>query len=553
SNGKIYTAGSLHQMMKVGDKKGVHCIWHGDSNPSAFIKKINENALFMACSSCGEKGFYNAKTYKPNNNNNQDTKEVVIPSIDKQEILSNISCDDENIFNVIDIVSQHMPKLTFQDISHVKMEHYLTNILNNCIFPLGKIDGLIHLYVNGYWKTINNISNLRYFIQKCICSSAGKKMVGIAPLIDRIKDELLDEFLSEYDFRDQIIINLKSKCLKITHDSIESIPHDLKYRFTYKLPYDYDPDIDTTNAMEYFENVIEEKEAVLALFEFLGSCLIPKSIINLEKALMLVGYGSNGKSTLLNLIRETLGSKNISSVMLHEINNDNKIGITTGKLLNIATELNPQKLDTAKLKIFISREKLSFDRKYLPSVETDNFPINICATNELPNSGSDSSYGFLRRFMIINFNKLFSYEEVEEDFEESLLQERPAVLKLILEGAIRLLKNRKLTESKKITDASVELKKMNNSVFSFLTDCKLEKTQQDEKEKFITGNRIYDFYLEYCRQLNIPAKNKRTLYQVLRSHGFAEYKSGNNRGWLISINEPVLFQKLPPKKPNLFD
>jgi len=80
----------------------------------------------------------------------------------------------------------------------------------------------------------------------------------------------------------------------------ELVEHDPNYNFSYKIPVEYPekpPDCDEID--RFLDSIVETEEEVKTLKEIAGYLMLPDYPIN--KAFILVGQGSNGKSGTVNL------------------------------------------------------------------------------------------------------------------------------------------------------------------------------------------------------------------------------------------------------------
>jgi len=108
--------------------------------------------------------------------------------------------------------------------------------------------------------------------------------------------------------------------------------------------------------LEAFKSWVGEKWPLL--FEIIGYTLYPK--YDLHKAVMLIGGGSNGKSTYLRLLRDVLGPENVTSIPLQDLVDDDKRFVVAqlhGKLANIFADLPPTALrSTGRFKVLTGED-----------------------------------------------------------------------------------------------------------------------------------------------------------------------------------------------------
>ena len=134
---------------------------------------------------------------------------------------------------------------------------------------------------------------------------------------------------------------------------------------TYQLPYDYEPQATAPLFMKYLSEVLPDLTAQNVIAEFLGYVFIPNSHLKLEKALLLYGPGSNGKSVYFEIVKALLGNENLSSYSLSSLTNETGYyrAEIANKLVNYASEINGN-LEAARFKALVSGEPIEARRPY---------------------------------------------------------------------------------------------------------------------------------------------------------------------------------------------
>jgi P4 family phage/plasmid primase-like protien len=122
--------------------------------------------------------------------------------------------------------------------------------------------------------------------------------------------------------------------------------------------------------------------------------------------MILVGEGANGKTVVVTVLREMLGTGNHSGVGLEAFNpvRTFPLAATIGKLANIVGEIS--EMDRAAegtIKMFVSGERMTIERKHKDAFEVTPTARLTFATNILPRF-TDRSDGIWRRLLLIPFN-----------------------------------------------------------------------------------------------------------------------------------------------------
>ena len=103
----------------------------------------------------------------------------------------------------------------------------------------------------------------------------------------------------------------------------------------------YDPEAECPAFEAYLAATAPDLREML--LELLGLLLVPDN--SYQRAFMLLGEGGTGKSTFLNLLKALLGAPNVSTVALHELDEDRWARADLyGKLANTSPDLPSQAL-----------------------------------------------------------------------------------------------------------------------------------------------------------------------------------------------------------------
>jgi putative DNA primase/helicase len=156
----------------------------------------------------------------------------------------------------------------------------------------------------------------------------------INEVINRVKD-FTPVDRSKFDSNDDII-NLKNGLLNI--HAKEFTKHSPDHLSTMQLPVEYKPTADCPKIKKFLMEILPDAEDRLVILQLIGYCLYKTN--KYEKAFILFGQGSNGKSTVIRVIEHFRGfttqRRNVSHVSLHDLaKNRFKPAELYGKLANI--------------------------------------------------------------------------------------------------------------------------------------------------------------------------------------------------------------------------
>ena len=97
------------------------------------------------------------------------------------------------------------------------------------------------------------------------------------------------------------------------------LPHDPKYLSVVQLPVTYDPAATCPN-IDAFVAATFPADAHDLAWEIPGILMVPATW--LQKAILLLGEGGNGKSVWLSLLVRFLGKRNVATIPLHRLETD---------------------------------------------------------------------------------------------------------------------------------------------------------------------------------------------------------------------------------------
>jgi P4 family phage/plasmid primase-like protien len=263
------------------------------------------------------------------------------------------------------------------------------------------------------------------------------------------------------------------------------------------LPYAYNPDAQC----DLFKKMINRslggnKEKIALLQEWYGYNLVYDN--TLQKFMVFVGEGCNGKSVVQAGMTALLGPENVSHVGLESFSEKFALAATLGKLANIAPEVGEfDKTDEGRLKSFTSGDLMQFDRKFLPPIDAVPTARLTLITNTKPRF-RDRSNGIWRRLLLLGFDVTIAKEDriLGADKPQWWLDsgELPGMLNWALEGLRRLMEQKKFTEPKESAAEIAEYRLDSHCELRFLGEhCR------HAPDKHVGKDLLYVDYSAWCR------------------------------------------------------
>lgn len=260
------------------------------------------------------------------------------------------------------------------------------------------------------------------------------------------------------------LFNTKTKALE---------PFDPKHFITAKVDTNYNTKAITNyelikntyfNFDEWLKSIAcNDDEIVTLLWQLINEAINPNK--TRRKIAIMLGNGTNGKSTFRQMLINLIGDTNISASTPHEL--QSRFGLTSleGKICNYGDEVGTKPLDEMdKLKSISSGESVNYERKNKDVRNYDFKTLLMFNSNEIPPI-KDKSDAVLNRLLIIPFKANFEGVKDESIKDEKL--NNKIILEYILYTALHLDFD-KFIVPEAVQKQLLNYRKENDSVFSFM-------------------------------------------------------------------------------------
>lgn len=167
------------------------------------------------------------------------------------------------------------------------------------------------------------------------------------------------------------------------------------------------------------------------------------------RALVLFGAAAeNGKSQVLDLMRQMLPVEAVSAIPLHRFGDDKYLIQLAGKILNASDELASAKaIGSESFKLVITGDPVSARDVYRPTVHFRCTAQHVFATNHLPPFCGGMDRGVRRRLRVLSFNRAIPEHERIPHLGRRICQDEPElVLDFFVQGAGRLIRQGRFSE-----------------------------------------------------------------------------------------------------------
>ncbi len=334
------------------------------------------------------------------------------------------------------------------------------------------------------------------------------------------KEEVL---LTRDDDASYELISVKSGVLNVLTG--ELTPHDLNVFIPCRVDATWDETLPIEHACPRWTRFIDEvtcgdKNLAALLEEVAGYCLTQN--ITFQKAFILLGDGSNGKSTFINILSRLL-TTSCSSLTLRDLQSQFTLSRLFGMRLNVIEEIHDGYGESDQMKKIITGAQLTADRKFLTPLSFRPYVKIVFAVNSLPKI-NDTSHGFYRRFDIVPFKATFGDNEKDPMLESKLWAERNGILRAMVRGYRRLISNNAFTRPDSVTNANEDFKEANSPLVEFLFRT-YTITSKEEASNFPQAIQdVFDRYQAYARSRGYGAKAFQSFLREMKTLSHRDLK-----------------------------
>lgn len=365
-----------------------------------------------------------------------------------------------------------------------------------------KINNKLHIYVDGVYS--DKYADIEKALIKHIPTLTKSRRAEVISYLELIaKHENLSD--TNYIVCNNGLLNL---------DTLELEEFTPNYISKNKIAVSYNPTAQSDVLDHTLDKIACFRPKLRGIIEeMVGYCLLRRN--ELGKSFILTGVGSNGKSTILDVLKTLIGENNISSLGMNELGVRFKTAELYGKMVNIGDDISSAYIDDNSIfKKLVTGESVNVERKGADPFDFKNTSKLIFSANEVPRI-NDTSNGLMRRLVIIPFNAEF--KSTDEDFDpfikDKLLttESLQHLLNLGLQGLKRVLKRNDFETVEEVTAELREYEKENNPILEFLEDNKVENEAVVD---------IYRRYAVWCQEGNLKALGRTAFSRNVKKQGY---------------------------------
>ncbi len=345
--------------------------------------------------------------------------------------------------------------------------HFLHNVLGDYLiesYGCCKIGGAVHIYDGGVYRPGEEaLHGAMVDLLPSLSDAKRRETFKYIKVCRRTPvRELAPPHLIPFRHR---VYNLRTG---------EFLDYSKNLVFLNRFPWDYDPEAPECSSVTDLLNAIAggDSEVVDLLLESFGNCF---HLLNSYRgAVALYGpSGSNGKSTLLNMLRQLIGEENASFLSLQDTAERFRLMEVYGKAVNIGDDIPDSYLpDSSLFKKLVTGETVLGEKKGQDPVSFRPYAKFFFALNGLP-PVSDKSSAFFSRILLVPMNADFSSVRKRDPGLKDKIwstEEMAYLVRLSMDGLKRLIAQGDFTRPLCVKQAMAEYEIECNPVLGFLLE-----------------------------------------------------------------------------------
>lgn len=382
------------------------------------------------------------------------------------------------------------------------------------------IKGIIFIYNGKYWRELEE-DDTKYLLGKV---AEAMQYDSINSQFYRTKDRLFNQLRSAAyvpeDATDSnnetVLINFQNGTLEVNENETVLREHRPEDKLTYCLRYDYNPNAECDKFITFLNQMLPDIESQIILFEYLGYILAKH--LKLEKILLLLGEGRNGKSVIYEIVRKLFGEDNVCNLSLEEVTKDKgycRIELNH-KLLNYGSDIG-DRYDPTVLKKMASGEPIYARAIRKQHVEMKNYAKQMYNANQLPKGNSEFNLGFFRRFQIIKFGVVIEKQNINVNLAKEICEtDLPGIFNRVLQGLQKVLKEKCFSPCASFDEILNEFIEEVNPIAEFLA----YENYIHSSRSYTALKYLFEEYTNYCMRSRTTPVGYKVFSKLLKKQNF---------------------------------
>ena len=304
--------------------------------------------------------------------------------------------------------------------------------------------------------------------------------------------------------------------------------HKPEYYCINQIPWDYEPDKEYVGieTEKFFKSAMsaEDRRTIL---QFLGLCM---TRCNFQKFIILKGGRGTGKSVVVRLFENVIGTGNYSNVPLQKLEEKFYSIQLMGKLINLCADLNGNPLKTVNtIKLITGGDSLSDSYKGRDIITFTPYARLLFSCNTVPISLDEKSNALFERIILIEMDN--RPEKPDRQLEDKLKKEIPYIIGQALKELQKLFEENVLYESERSRELVAELYADSDSVQAFI-----QERMVRDVSKSIKSTKLHELYKKYCEETEREPLSRTRFYANLKNKGYGK-KIVHGNEYFVGLDE----------------
>jgi putative DNA primase/helicase len=286
--------------------------------------------------------------------------------------------------------------------------------------------------------------------------------------------------------------------VRATDTGLEVKPHARDNRARARYPFKHEKSALPRRFLAFLHDLWRDdddradKECLLQ--EFGGACILGIAP-RYQRSLIGTGGGQNGKSSLADVLIACMPPGTTTAIAPQDWGQEYRRAMLVGKHLNSVGELPEREIIASEsFKAIVSGDPIVGRSIRESPVMFRPIAGHYFAANKLPGT-SDQTEGFWRRFVVLTFNRSFKDDAARDPhIAEKVLEELPAIVSWMLDGAARLITAKDYTLPSSHAAALAEWRKNADQIALFV-EAETRPLRLDEPIQW--GAAAADLYARY--------------------------------------------------------
>lgn len=292
-------------------------------------------------------------------------------------------------------------------------------------------------------------------------------------------------------------IHFKNSTLSKDKDGLFNVWSDEKEFCINRIQSNYNPNAPTPKLFNKYLQEVYYSDDIKTLQQYCGYCLLPTTVM--QKALIIIGDGGEGKSVLGAILNAIIGENNCYNASIKDLEGNFGIANVENKLIYLDDDVSEKAITNSGIfkSLVTNKNTIEAKKKYQQSNVIKSYIRFICFGNFSLQALYDTSDGFYRRLLALRV-KPKDDNRIDNPFIDRQIIENEAegVINWLVQGLNEVIKqNFDIYTSDRTKAESERIKHENDSVLAFLRECDDITIRTDLK---VHTSSLYSTYSEFC-------------------------------------------------------